>query len=1037
MTRHTLKIFPYHIVAIVIVFMVSVSIAQAENPIVFTGLGTLDGGGNSSSGRSISPDGSTVVGSSGSTAGSQAFIWTQEGGIFGLGDLDGGGFSSVASDVSSDGTVIVGSGLSAASDPYGEAFYWTASSGLGGLGDLSGGDFYSVAFGVSWDGSVVVGRGTSNSGSEAFRWTLTGGMTGLGDLPSGSFGSSAGDVSADGLVVVGFANSASGLEAFKWTAMEGMVGLGDLPGGSFSSGARGVSGDGRVIVGFSSSASGGEAFRWTASGGMVGLDDLPGGAFQSTAAAASWDGSVVVGSSHSATDGEAFIWDAVNGMRSLNQVLTNAGVNTEGWVLTNAEAISADGLTIAGKGRCPSGTCAWVVQFPSRALERPVLHIGPALYYPTQSSAESIYQLIGRVSPFTNEWFTIGSLIQGTGNTIYGFERGKGRAWLPSRGWNISESTDGYSLQFDGLDDFAFRGHDPLLNLSSGMTLEAWVNPTASGTEGTVVAKAASPSIVSYRLRVTAAGQGSFQVFDSGGIPFVDLTGGVLLTNALWTHLAAAYDGSTARLFSNGVLDSSMSATGSVRISGLSPLGVGGILGSETFNGLIDEVRIWDHARSEQSVSDNYQTKLAGNEAGLVAYWQLQESGLQTASDTTANAFDLTLGDTPSPGSFDPIWFAESFPGTQTFQQLFEFGTPWFSVFWNTVSNAAYQMEFHDGSIGGAWTTLVAGIQGTGGEVDYFEQPEVNGVGIPETRMYRVLGPPANISTNPPTGMALVPAGTFRMGDVYNMSDPQRPAIPVHEVFISDFFVDRLEVTKELWDEVYTWATNNSYAFAFSGSAPAPDHPVTTIDWFDCLKWCNARSERDGLTPMIYTDSSKSVVYRSGEIIPGNNAIDWDGNGFRLPTEAEWEKAARGGLVDNHYPWPSTGGSYTNHIHGGFANYKNSGDPYDNGTTPAAYYDGKQTPVGPDTANGYGLYDVAGNVWERCWDIFQVDWYSQPGATEPDTKGPSTGSISSRVTRGGAWSGDPGQQSVRCPYRNDDPTGSGLNYLGFRAVRRP
>jgi formylglycine-generating enzyme required for sulfatase activity len=269
-----------------------------------------------------------------------------------------------------------------------------------------------------------------------------------------------------------------------------------------------------------------------------------------------------------------------------------------------------------------------------------------------------------------------------------------------------------------------------------------------------------------------------------------------------------------------------------------------------------------------------------------------------------------------------------------------------------------------------------------------------------------------------PAGMVLIPAGDFAMGRQSGSGDGDE--LPVHTVTVSAFYLDQFEVTNALWDEVKTYADAYLYTFSNSGSGVGDYHPVHTVNWYDCVKWCNARSEKEGLAPVYYTDAGFTAVYKNGEPTPIAN---WSANGYRLPTEAEWEKASRGALVGNTYPWGNT-------IGGGDANYMGSGDPFDEGTTPVGYYDGGQVPAGEDRANGYGLYDMAGNVYEWCWDYYDLDYYGSSPATDP--RG-GTSASGARVLRGGSWFN--GSGFLRCANRNIDLPVNGSSSVGFRSAR--
>jgi formylglycine-generating enzyme required for sulfatase activity len=274
-----------------------------------------------------------------------------------------------------------------------------------------------------------------------------------------------------------------------------------------------------------------------------------------------------------------------------------------------------------------------------------------------------------------------------------------------------------------------------------------------------------------------------------------------------------------------------------------------------------------------------------------------------------------------------------------------------------------------------------------------------------------------------PANTALIPAGIFIMGD--SMGDGVTGETPPHPVLVSAFYMDKYEVTKQLWDAVYTWAAANGYSFDNAGLGKAANHPVQTINWYDCVKWCNARSQQEGKTPAYYTDAELTVVYKTGQAAP---YVRWD-RGYRLPTEAEWEKAARGGLNGKRFPWGDT-------ISHNQANYYAASSYSYDLSYPAGYHPSYQagdtpytSPVGSFAANGYGLYDMSGNVWEWCWD-----WYgSYDSATQTDPHGPASGS--DRVGRGGGW--DDFAWYSRSAYRNSIIPTYGNSLIGFRSVLSP
>jgi formylglycine-generating enzyme required for sulfatase activity len=275
-----------------------------------------------------------------------------------------------------------------------------------------------------------------------------------------------------------------------------------------------------------------------------------------------------------------------------------------------------------------------------------------------------------------------------------------------------------------------------------------------------------------------------------------------------------------------------------------------------------------------------------------------------------------------------------------------------------------------------------------------------------------------------PTNMALIPAGSFEMGNQMDPNEGDSAELPVHTVNVSAFYMDRYEVTKALWDEVRAWGLTNGYTDLPAGSGKAANHPVYYISWYEAVKWCNARSRRENLTE-CYTVSG--VTYKTGS--SDSVVCNFSANGYRLPTEAEWEKAARGGLSGKRFPWGDTithgQANYYSYAWGSYDVSPTRGyhPTYGTGSTPYS------SPVGSFAPNSYGLYDMAGNMWEWCWDWYSESYYSSSPSANPI--GPSSGW--QRVVRPGNW-GD-WEFQCRVAYRRGDYPNYIYHYGGFRSAR--
>jgi sulfatase modifying factor 1 len=308
----------------------------------------------------------------------------------------------------------------------------------------------------------------------------------------------------------------------------------------------------------------------------------------------------------------------------------------------------------------------------------------------------------------------------------------------------------------------------------------------------------------------------------------------------------------------------------------------------------------------------------------------------------------------------------------------------------STVTDPGVIIEVLDGTNALTWDAAVAGAA----DVEYSDS----------------LSGWAKVSTNNSTGafqhsVGGATRGFYRLRWTPSAPSPVPAMITVQGgtlpessqlagVAVSTFQIGKYEVTWDEWQEVRDWAVTNGYIdLAGVGAGSAGDHPVRRVNWYDVVKWMNAKSEKEGLVPVYQVNG---VVYRTGDTAPTLQAEE---NGYRLPKDAEWEWAARGGALSQGYIY--SGSDDVNAV-AWYAD-NSSGSAVD-------LNDGRGTwPVGQKVANELGIYDMSGNVSEWCEEVV--------------------------YHRGGSWINSSGLAAVADRRSSSRGPTLRVNSLGFRLAR--
>jgi len=482
-----------------------------------------------------------------------------------------------------------------------------------------------------------------------------------------------------------------------------------------------------------------------------------------------------------------------------------------------------------------------------------------------------------------------------------------------------------------------------------------------------------------------------------------------------WEHLVSVLDGTSGKVYINGKLHGTETVPDhpSKEIIKMAIGNIcGGGSGSTFFPGAIDEIKIFNKALTESEIQHLYK----GNAAPSLTWTGengYESDGVNPDSAQEGSTFEFRVKYTDFEGD-EP---GEGYPVLHIFDNGTEInGSPF-------VMSAVNSDPVTEGRI---YTYSTSSLTASDSYTYRFEAQDVNGAAAEGEGTNTMNGPFVTDSVSvEPIGITMnkIDGGTFIMGN----NDGESDEYPEHEVTVSTFQLSKYEITNHQFVELYNWALEqgkisvNSTTventegerqelldldaegcyISYDGAQLVvedgrDDQPVCEVTWYGAVAFCNYYSEKNGLTP----------VYNLNDW-----SCNWNGNGYRLPTEAEWEFAAGGGNQSHDYEY--SGSDDVDEV--GWYVDNSGSQPHD---------------VGTKNPNELELYDMSGNNQEWCWDYFGS--YSKEPQTDP--VGPSSQEDERRILRGGSWNST--ADILRVTNREHISANLSNGDTGFRIARK-